>query len=762
MASKNDGTHLDALLSGLHGRERRVERSIEKVDLQRARRYGMKEFSRRGRLKYTYGGIVFIYDPKREMEITSFPSNDMASETSGTKVSVPKTLPKNKAYTEKKYILQHEVRRQNLKSDLHSWASHSVFVVDMSGSMRRDDVCGGKCRSDAVWLVLAQEFVKTRLDNPKYSENDVVSIVLMRDTAEVIHKFEPLDWILYNQLIDLREWTNSKPTGPGNYLPALEAAETLLAFNESGNCALSLLFFSDGKPSDHGPFAERVGIIASKYRRRLTVSCIGISKPDDENFETLRQMAEEAEAFGAKGVFNQPSLDSLSLSSAVSFASSSLEDSRNEISDIRTGKMRLVRTDFRSERKGTADDLAPTADWHLYGIQRTSHFERVEIWSFDKDSFVLLKDPRCQFCRSLPLGESLTWCVECNVTGICNDCTAKAKFHTNSELCYKRMQQYKDGRILDRVIPSYRVAMKELVFGEGAERIVHKFRYLDEKGNFIGPKMVAKQSRFVDSSGTFDYDRTRAFHATFLRTQALASRLAEKFNKALDTVCGSSPNQFPKIHFVEPMVLKLRRDNEQICILIEQFLEGDYQKFNNNKGYVLDPLRDMASNEGVQNTQAYQNADLGIIEEGSSDDESDLDDDYEHDFENKVVDSQKSIPHVGKIPNDMFLQAFSHFTFQDSKGRWMVVDLQGVHEEKRGSASRYLLTDPAIHRRNRSRNEERYKFGRTNLGTKGMQAFFESHVCNDACRLLDLSEINFKQQWREYFERKSVNDRNYN
>ena len=34
---------MSTLLSGVHGRQRRQERNIEKIDLKRARRYGMME-----------------------------------------------------------------------------------------------------------------------------------------------------------------------------------------------------------------------------------------------------------------------------------------------------------------------------------------------------------------------------------------------------------------------------------------------------------------------------------------------------------------------------------------------------------------------------------------------------------------------------------------------------------------------------------------------------------------------------------------------
>lgn len=70
-------------------------------------------------------------------------------------------------------------------------------------------------------------------------------------------------------------------------------------------------------------------------------------------------------------------------------------------------------------------------------------------------------------------------------------------------------------------------------------------------------------------------------------------------------------------------------------------------------------------------------------------------------------------------------QAFAHFTFERSQGRFLVTDLQGVGR---------LLTDPAIH----TRDDERFKLSDTNLGKEGFKFFFSSHECNDICKKLKL------------------------
>ena len=56
-------------------------------------------------------------------------------------------------------------------------------------------------------------------------------------------------------------------------------------------------------------------------------------------------------------------------------------------------------------------------------------------------------------------------------------------------------------------------------------------------------------------------------------------------------------------------------------------------------------------------------------------------------------------------------QAFSHFTFEMSEGRLIVVDIQGIDD---------LYTDPAIHSYNLS-------FGDADLGVRGMALFFASY-----------------------------------
>jgi hypothetical protein len=744
MASRNQGTELSSLLSCEHGKQRREERGIQKIDLQRARRYGIREATRKGRFKFTYGGIVFIYDEKRGTEITSFPSRDLSSNVSGTKVVRPVILQKNEAYMSSKFLSIHDSHKRSLMTDHTRWTSHSVFVVDMSGSMRRDDVSGGKCRSDAVWMVLAKDFVQAQLEAKAVTGWDVVSIILMRDEAEVVIEHEPLDWILYNKLIDMREWSQSRPRGAGNYLPALEQADALLASNSLGTCALSLVFLSDGKPSDRGPFVAKTGEIASQYRRRLTFNCIGIAEAaENEAFETLHDMVSEADAFGAKSSFTAPSLNTSSLSNIISSVSSSLTSTKTEMTDLATGETRTVRQDVRSERQGTVDDLGPTEQWDLYGLTQAKSVGRIWSWSSTKDDFVILQDPRCIFCKKESINSTIQWCASCKVAAVCVDCESKmATDHEGSNLCCSLRKDHLWGKIVAMELPSFSVAVKVPIFGEGAERIVRKFRFIDQNSNFIGAKMVAKESRFIDPAQS--YNKERAFHANFMRTQRRASEVADQFNEAIDDLQYNVAKEhkdwvgrLPRIKFVDPLLVEVREGIDKKHILIEQYLEGKYEKFNNNMGFVKGNSQ---QEESIEEKELVEegNSDigLGVIQEESEEEDDPDDEEY---------DPKESIPDPGSysaIEDQSFAQAFSHFSFVKSRRSFMVVDLQGVFKIERDSTRKFMLTDPAIHKKNSRERKAMSDFGRTDRGRKGMRAFFRTHSCSDACRLLALQKVD--------------------
>ncbi|KAF7549658.1 hypothetical protein G7Z17_g6229 [Cylindrodendrum hubeiense] len=99
-------------------------------------------------------------------------------------------------------------------------------------------------------------------------------------------------------------------------------------------------------------------------------------------------------------------------------------------------------------------------------------------------------------------------------------------------------------------------------------------------------------------------------------------------------------------------------------------------------------------------------------------------------------------------PLFMATQAFSHFTFERSLGRFLVSDLQGVG---------HVLTDPAVH----TRDPSRFPLVHTNLHYEGFMFFFATHNCNGVCKQLGLKsnaemflsvKFEFRKVWPDEME----------
>jgi Alpha-kinase family len=145
-----------------------------------------------------------------------------------------------------------------------------------------------------------------------------------------------------------------------------------------------------------------------------------------------------------------------------------------------------------------------------------------------------------------------------------------------------------------------------------------RFRKNEKKG-------IVKESRF---EGSHNSRRALIDQA---HIQSVALFLATEFNSKLKKI----RNDLKKITYVPVELLYIpNRPTEKSYYSLEPYIEGDYQKFNNNNGF---------------------------------------------------VDRELEVDHY-------ILQTFTHFTYCYSRGLLMVTDIQGVAQP-----TSYKLTDPAIH-----------------------------------------------------------------
>jgi len=200
-------------ISSTHGRERRSQRNIAKRDLQAARKYGVCESGYPHRTtgeptwKFTHAHITYITDSSMEREITSY----------------VEPLPFEVVQISPRAQQSYDEAKRRLAADPGSITSHTVLIMDMSGSMLKADVDGHRTRARGAYYSIAEEFVSADLHPPQMETvagnekryTDVVSLIEMRADATIVFECEPPSWILYNRLVELS--VHSSPSDHGNY-----------------------------------------------------------------------------------------------------------------------------------------------------------------------------------------------------------------------------------------------------------------------------------------------------------------------------------------------------------------------------------------------------------------------------------------------------------------------------------------------------------------------------------------------------------------
>ena len=606
-----------------------------------------------------------------------------------------------------KVPISREVREMNdratdiiSRGDKSLWKSNTVIVVDTSGSMRSCDVFDTKTRLDAVWISIALDFIAERLESGGASEFDVISLVSMGPSADVIIKEHPTTWVLYNRIVQLYNKKTVLPYSHGNYIPSIDMAEKLLFANSTASCALGLCFISDGRPSDQDHvklnmdpsdvITDRVALLAKKFGRRLQFHAVGIGSADE--FQLLEEMVKVAGDYGAEASFSLPSLSSSAMGNVLKSFATSMTSTQTEMTCLFTKKQQAIKDVIRESRQKAKEHITQV-DESEYDIYKASNVERL--------SYIYHRDSHGKRRGSF------------ETVGLQHE---KASF----------------------------VAFHKCVFGEGGERLVHRFYELGKDAKtIVGDPFVAKESRFVTESEENENHGNETerfkFAETFCKTQQLAARIAKEFNQKLDWL-RRVDNATPRVTFLACSVYKMKdRRWGELSVLVEPRLDEEkWYKWNSNNGHVVGmkelPKFDAKDLDDI--VLKLENLELDAIgeEEEDDDDEDDDDEGKEEEGEGDHI-NENVTPKFEPIvftPFDV-AQAFSCFSFWATGRKRLICDLQGVFDEKKNILK---LSDPVIHYHDRNKTGKRMVHGRTDRGSKGVAMFKKTHQCNHLCKLV--------------------------
>ena len=142
--------------------------------------------------------------------------------------------------------------------------------------------------------------------------------------------------------------------------------------------------------------------------------------------------------------------------------------------------------------------------------------------------------------------------------------------------------------------------MRKRIFGEGAERMVRQFRFVAHDDTFIGEKMVAKESRYLEDVSKVSNDDLKRYQKTFCQTQLKAQKLAEKFNERLENLPGIKAATTPRLEFLACSVYLVQDIRiGHTGLLVEKMLPPEeYKKWNNNAGFVDGQVQQLLGSAG--------------------------------------------------------------------------------------------------------------------------------------------------------------------
>ncbi|KAJ1401931.1 kinase-like domain-containing protein, partial [Ochromonadaceae sp. CCMP2298] len=468
------------------------------------------------------------------------------------------------------------------------------------------------------------------------SFTDVVTVIEMRDGAVVTIDKEPITWELHNKIVDLAD-EPLRAGGQGNYLPALQMSSKVLRSIKDENCALLLLFLSDGGPSDHctlfgnvqnsfdranAAIRGEVYEICRRFGARLTFGAFGFAH-DKENsrgektFDLLRVMEQVARAAGSQAVF-ACGLDTDSLRRALFTMASSLQRTRNSLSSLAGGSLLRV-TGRKVKRTDLKKDISGSESGSMLLCDHDFHFTNEN-----------------GLRRAVP----------------------------------RRSRSEREGTIMWDFVPLQHpeargIAVKKGYIEHGGERAAYEMTEVTADRVPVGQTLVGKLSIHEEPSQV-------AFHKRCAVTQYEATRLADRFNVRLEELWRTAGILVPHIEFLPVWFYDwFAADGSEFALLCERRLDSTrYKKWNDNRGGVFH---------------------LNMRLEPEAVDDGDDAEDEEEDPAPGAVSAAALSEFASRIIDEDVPQAFSHWTYNYSHRESLVCDIQGV------LGNSFQLTDPSIH-----------------------------------------------------------------
>lgn len=678
-------TSIIPLFETNHGTKRRGQRAISRREIQAAIKYGTEEPhpSDPNKIIYTYQGKKHIITKEGRRLVT-------------TMVSTVNLVPK---YISNEQARNHDDEMNIISERKVPWNSHSVIIVDISGSMRNSDVAGCRTRLGACWISIAEDFIDHRIKTGMATKLDVISIILMGENAELLIDRWPTDYILYNRILRYFEesekadvqYNNYKkkkgrnkgrrcdvklirPRGHGFYGPSLHKAENMLRTYDDSSSALQVLLLSDGRPSDgvhkkggseglDNMLKVKMENIASRFGQRFSFAAIGMGNRDE--YDCLKNMTACCKDFGSTSTFQVPGMSCAEIGAALTAAATTLATCQTKLATQGGPRQKRVRFCLR-ENSRLVPLLTEVVDETFYTYMNDK-VSRCDYRALDRNSSDTDVRPKCDF-------------VETSL-------------------------QHPDAK---------GVALKKKSFGEGQERLAFQFFELDADGeSVIGDPKVAKESRFIGD----ELESRDKFARRFCEIQYKAKVMAKAFNKKLDSIATLDP-ETPRVCFIDCCVYYLACEKRgEFSVIVEPKLEGDFEKWNNNNGWHRQSSKDKGGHSVIN-----------LTEEENSEDDDAID---------GVIDltgTEKHTAYISVTRNEV-AQSFSHFSYHMSRKNMLICDLQGVFDKTKNT---FCFTDPVIHSNNPREQYQinRQRYGRTDMGQKGIDSFMKSHKCNRLCELV--------------------------